>query len=120
VNLITLIPAITGNLKRSTHAGDLNCTKFMTILSGTISTLTILISLSTYQSGCYSNFPSETDEGVSISYSLGPGFICLLIPQLFKPIEVLINILTPVGKRSESDLEKRFVTNPEENSLIHE
>jgi hypothetical protein len=116
VNLITLIPAITGNIKRSTHAGDLNCTKFMTILSGTISTLTILISLSTYQTGCYTNFPDETDSGLSISYSLGPGFICLLIPQLFKPIEVLINILTPVGKKAShddrdvADLETRFVT----------
>ena len=87
----------------------------MTILSGTLSTLTILISLSTYQTGCYSNFPNETDTGENISYSLGPGFICLLIPQLFKPIEVLINILTPVGKRVEKDLEQSFVGIPNQN-----
>lgn len=81
----------------------------MTILSGTISTLTILISLSTYQAECYSNFPDKSDTGVTIDYSLGPGFICLLIPQIFKPFEVLVNILTPVGRKSENDLEKRFV-----------
>jgi hypothetical protein len=110
VNLITLIPAITGNIKRSTASGDLNCTKFMTILSGLISTLTILISLATYQSECYVNFPEESDNGATITYSLGPGFICLLIPQLFKPLEVVINILTPVGSKSENELQKRFVS----------
>jgi hypothetical protein len=109
-----LIPAITGNIKRSTPSGDLNCTKLMTILSGLISTFTILISLSTYQTECYVNFPDESDNGATISYSLGPGFICLLIPQLFKPLEVMINILTPVGRRADNGLQKRFVSTDEE------
>lgn len=81
----------------------------MTILSGLISTLTILISLSTYQAECYSNFPSETDNGATITYTLGPGFVCLLIPQLFKPIEVIINLLTPVPKKkSDNGLHEHF------------
>ena len=81
----------------------------MTILSGTISTLTILISLATYQTECYVNFPSKTGTGETITYSLGPGFICLLIPQLFKPIEVIINILTPVSKKTNnSEMSQHF------------
>lgn len=104
INFITLIPAISGNLKRSTREGDLNFTKIATILSGTISTLSILISLSVYTNDCYDNLPDETADGRSIDYNLGPGFICLLIPQIFKPIEVLVNILTPVVKDSDQSV----------------
>jgi hypothetical protein len=98
INFITLFPTITGNLKRSTAKGDLNCTKFFNILSGTISTLTMLVALSEYQSLCFSNLPTEDPIGKKLNYTLGPGFICLLIPQIIKPIEILINILTPVAR----------------------
>ena len=113
INFITLIPAVSGNLKRSTRAGDLNFTKFATILSGTVSTLTILISLSLYQRKCLEELPDETDEGASIDYTLGPGFICLLIPQILKPIEVLVNVLTPVVKDIK-DLSAKL--NPDERN----
>lgn len=103
VNFLTLIPAVSGNLKRSTRAGDLNFTKFATIMSGTISTLSILVSLSLYQQDCYQNLPNELENGSNIDYKLGPGFICLLIPQILKPIEVLVNVLTPVVKDSDDD-----------------
>jgi hypothetical protein len=54
-----------------------------------------------YTSDCYDNLPNETTDGRGIDYSLGPGFICLLIPQIFKPIEVIVNILTPVVKDND-------------------
>jgi hypothetical protein len=73
----------------------------MTCLSGTISTITILVALASYTRSCYDNFPEESYTGSTVEYSLGPGFICLLIPQLFKPIEVLLNILTPVVREEE-------------------
>mmetsp|Transcript_9314 Transcript_9314/g.14030 ORF Transcript_9314/g.14030 Transcript_9314/m.14030 type:complete len:249 (-) Transcript_9314:45-791(-) len=110
VNFLTLLPAVSGNIKRSTRKGDLNCTKFMTILSGTVSTLTILISIATYQEGCYDNLPDETESGSSITYNLGPGFICLLIPQFIKPVEVIVNILTPVvDEEEQSDLDSNLL-----------
>mmetsp|Transcript_3947 Transcript_3947/g.6178 ORF Transcript_3947/g.6178 Transcript_3947/m.6178 type:complete len:266 (+) Transcript_3947:90-887(+) len=97
VNLITSIPTIMTDLKRSTREGDMNCQKFMAILTGIVSTLTTLSSLSLFLDGCFRHLPDSTTAGNTVSYSLGPGFICLLIPQIIKPLDVIVNIMTPVA-----------------------
>lgn len=48
---------------------------------------------------CYSELPDHNRAGLSIDYSYGPGFICLLFPQVFKLIEVVFNIATPVPQQ---------------------
>jgi hypothetical protein len=103
LNFISLIPTISSNLKRSTIEGDLNCTKVFTIITGIISTISMLIALSEYSTLCYKNLPTKGPEGDTITYSLGPAFICLLIPQIIKPIEVIINFLTPVPLKKEEN-----------------
>mmetsp|Transcript_3339 Transcript_3339/g.3306 ORF Transcript_3339/g.3306 Transcript_3339/m.3306 type:complete len:245 (+) Transcript_3339:42-776(+) len=111
INFITLIPTITSNLKRSTPQGDLNCTKFFTILTGLFSTFTMLAALSEYSNLCYKNLPTEGPNGEEIVYKLGPGFVCLLIPQIIKPFEVLINILTPVPLSTPDKAASEIVPN---------
>jgi hypothetical protein len=97
LNFLTSLPTISTNLKRSTPEGDLNCSKFMAILTGIIGTITTLSSISLFLDGCFRHLPGETGDGRLITYSYGPGLICIVIPQILKPIDVLVNLLTPVG-----------------------
>lgn len=99
VNFITSIPIIAINLRRSIPENDLNCQKFMAILTGIVGTITTLSSISLFLDGCFRYLPEETTDGHEINYTLGPGFICILIPQILKPIDVLVHLFTPVGSR---------------------
>lgn len=94
-NLITTLPNIKGNISRSTPKGDRNCEKTMALITGFIGTLSTLLALSLYADVCGRQLP-DTVAGNSISYELGPGFICLLVATLLKPIDVVINLLMPV------------------------
>lgn len=95
VSLITVLPTLTTDIKRSTRRGDMNCQKFMGILTGVLGFTTTLASLSAYAGGCYRNLPS-TYNGKNIDYSLGPGFICLLIATVLKIFDVVVNVCLPV------------------------
>lgn len=99
INFITSLPTITTNLKRSTPEGDLNCSKFMSILTGIIGTITTLSSISLFLDGCFRHLPEETIDGRTIEYSYGPGLICIIIPQILKPLDVLVNLMTPVSSQ---------------------
>jgi hypothetical protein len=101
INLLTSIPTITTDLKRSTKKGDLNCQKFMALFTGILGTITTLSSISLFLDGCFRHLPEYDAQGKTIIYTLGPGFICLLIPQVLKPLDVLVNLLTPVEQREE-------------------
>lgn len=83
------------DFQRSTRKGDLNCQKFMAILTGIIGTITNLTALSAYASECYTNLPDEY-AGQSMSYHLGPAFNLMLIATILKPFDVLIHLFTPV------------------------
>ena len=83
------------DFQRSTRKGDLNCQKFMALLTGIIGTITNLIALSSYADLCYTNLP-ESYNGVDMDYRLGPAFNCLLVATILKPIDVIIHLLTPV------------------------
>lgn len=98
-NLATIWLTISTNYKRTDKASDLNFTKCMAIFSGTVSSIVMISALSIYSDQCYSKLPDKTADGLSIDYSYGPGFICLLFPQVFKLIEVVFNIATPVPKQ---------------------
>ena len=103
--MITIWLTISSNYKRSDRGSDLNFTKFMAILTGTISSIVMLSSLATYSEQCYSELPDHTQAGLSLDYEYGPGFICLVFPQVFKLIEVVFNLLTPVPQKLRPILE---------------
>ena len=83
------------DFQRSTRKGDLNCQKFMAILTGIIGTITNLIALSTYSAECYTNLPDQF-LGLEMDYYLGPAFKCMLAATILKPVDVLIHLFTPV------------------------
>jgi hypothetical protein len=73
----------------------------MAVFTGTFSSIVMLTALLTYSNECYSSLPEKTADGLPIDYSLGPGFSCLLFPQIFKILEVIINLSTPVPQASK-------------------
>lgn len=100
MNFLVIAITITTNAKRSTAAGDLNCTKFMAIFSGFVSSIVMLSSLSIFLDGCYYNLPEHSETGESITYTHGPAFVCIVVPQIFKIFEAIIHVLTPVPPRN--------------------
>lgn len=104
-NFITILPTIMTNYKRSHRGSDLNFTKFTAIFTGTLSSIIMLSALSTFSDQCYDSLPNHTREGLPIDYSYGPGFVCLLFPQVFKLIEVVFNLVTPVPQKLRPVLE---------------
>jgi hypothetical protein len=105
VNLLTIWLTISTNYKRSDRGSDLNFTKFSSIFTGLLSSIVMMSALASYSDQCYSEFPGHTRTGLSIDYSYGPGFVCLLFPQVFKLIEVVFNFATPVPQQLKPILE---------------
>jgi hypothetical protein len=95
VGLITMLPQITTNLQRSAPSGDLHCQKWMGMLTSLLGCAGGIISLYSYQSGCYSNLPSIIN-GHDVSYHLGPAYYCMLVATLLKPCDFFINLVIPV------------------------
>jgi hypothetical protein len=112
MNLVIISVTIMSNMKRSTAAGDLNCTKFMAIFSGFVSSMVMMSSLAMFSNGCYDNLPSESDTGATVTYTHGPAFICVLVPQLFKITEAVIHILTPVPQRKLKNSAQHSINQP--------
>lgn len=96
ISLITCLPQLLTDIQRSTRRGDLNCQKVMGVVTGILGTLSSLSSLSAYADGCIHNLPTYDATGASISYHFGPGFACLLLATLLKPIDVFVHLVTPV------------------------
>lgn len=107
-NLITTFPNIKGNLTRSTRKYDRNCEKTMSLITGFIGTLTTLTALSLYADVCGRHLP-DTVLGRNIDYEIGPGFVCLLVATLLKPIDVIINLLTPVPEQQDADIKSNLL-----------
>ena len=103
IALITCFPTLQTDLQRSTVKGDLNCQKFMGMFTGLMGAFSTLIALSTYADGCYRNLPDKDPIGSEIVWYLGPGFVCLLVATLLKPIDFLIHLLMPVEKPAEQE-----------------
>lgn len=99
-NLITTLPNIKGNITRSTPQCDKNCEKSMALITGVVGTLTTLSALSVYADVCGRQLPDDIFLYSDIDYEIGPGYICLLIATLLKPVDVIINLLTPVPSQN--------------------
>ena len=102
VSLVTSVPQLLTDIQRSTRRGDLNCQKVMGVVTGIIGTLSSLSSLSLYANGCLNNLPTSDNLGDSITYSFGPGFVCLLLATLLKPFDVLVHFVTPVVREEDT------------------
>ena len=101
INLVTCLPTLMTDLQRSTAKGDLNCQKFMGMLTGFVGFISNLSSLSAYANSCFSNLPSQDPLGDDIVFRLGPGFVCILIATMLKPIDFFVHLLTPVADKEE-------------------
>jgi hypothetical protein len=112
INLITCLPTLMTDLQRSTAQGDLNCQKFMGMLTGLVGFISNLSSLSAYANSCYNNLPSSDASGEDIVFRLGPGFICILIATLLKPIDFFIHLLTPVADKEKLALDDENKISP--------
>lgn len=106
-NVLTSIPTVLTDLQRSTRKGDLNCQKNMAIITGLISFFTTIVALASYANGCYRNLPDQI-FGEDVTYEFGPGFVCLLVACLLKPIDIIVNILMPVHPHDD-DLNEKFL-----------
>lgn len=105
ISLITCIPTIQTDLQRSTIKGDLNCQKIMGMFTGIVGTISTLVALSAYADGCYRNLPDYDEDDNQIKWQLGPGFSCLLVATLLKPIDFFIHLLMPVEKPEDQSVE---------------
>ena len=105
MNLITTFPNIKGNLQRMSRAGDRNCEKNFAVVTGVLSVITSLISLSVYANGCARDLPDEIAPGDKMTYKMGPGYVSLVAAIFLLPINVIVNLLTPVPG-PEEDLTK--------------
>ncbi|CAM9291643.1 unnamed protein product, partial [Ectocarpus fasciculatus] len=95
MSLVTCFPTLATDVQRSTRKGDLNCQKFMALLTGFIGTITTLSALSAYAEGCYKELPDTDFNGDDITWSLGPGFSMLMLATILKPIDVILHLLLP-------------------------
>jgi len=93
---VTEIPAITTKLTRSHVDSDTNCQKWMGIITTFMSMLSTLVTLSTFADLCYRNLSDEYN-GVKMTYTWGPGMICVLLATMVKVIDIVIHCAVPVA-----------------------
>jgi len=96
--LLSMVPQMLVDLQRSTEAGDLNCQKWVGLYAAIFGTLSTLVSLLQCYSQCYANLYSglKNEFGGSISLSLGPAYICLIVATILKPFDLWAHWIVPV------------------------
>ena len=65
-----------------------------------------LYSLSSYVQACSEELPDKTGYGDDIDWAMGPGFNCLLVATIIKPIDFIAHLIVPVVKPENNDEEK--------------
>jgi hypothetical protein len=100
LGFITMIIQINGNIGRSTVEGDMNCQKWMGILTGIAGFISTMASLSNFSSVCYKNIP-EYENGINIHPALGPSFYCTFFATLLKLFEIFVNVIVPAPPPGE-------------------
>ena len=65
-----------------------------------------LYSLSSYVQACSEELPDKTGYGDDIDWAMGPGFNCLLVATIIKPIDFIAHLVVPVVKPENNDEEK--------------
>ena len=68
------------------------------MLTAVLGFVTTLQSLSIFVDDCSRHLPESTASGDHIDWAMGPGFGCLLLATLIKPIDFLAHFIVPVVK----------------------
>lgn len=79
----------------------------LTAILGCVGTL---FALSSYLNDCNRELPERTGAGVSIDWGVGPGFVCLLVATIIKPIDFFAHMIVPVIK-PDTDTDEDVVKN---------
>ena len=78
-------------------------------LTAVLGFITTLATLGTYVDNCSKLLPDETSLGDDIDWVMGPGFVCLLVATLIKPIDLFVHLIVPVVKPDpENDDDKKL------------
>jgi len=98
MGVITYWPSLLTNFQRSTEFGDVNCQKFMGIVSTLIGMLTNIMALTGYADACYAALPTSADidgSSVSAEWSLGGCFNCLIAATVFRLVDLFVHTIVP-------------------------
>jgi hypothetical protein len=68
----------------------------MGIITTFVSMMSTLITLSTFADLCYRNL-SEEYGGIKMTYTWGPGMVCILLATVLKIIDIVIHCVVPVA-----------------------
>jgi len=90
-SLISQIPTIQTDLARLQPETDRNVHKALSFIQGILSFATSVGTAITFAIACYMNL----NDGIQ-DYELGPGYLCLLMVLLIKPLNVFLHYLVPV------------------------
>jgi hypothetical protein len=98
MGVVTYWPSLMTNFQRSTEFGDVNCQKFMGIVSTLIGMLTSIMALTGYADACYAALPTSLDIGdetISADWSLGGCFNCLIAATVLRLVDLFVHTVVP-------------------------
>eukprot|EP00238_Polyblepharides_amylifera_P012298 CAMPEP_0196575716 /NCGR_PEP_ID=MMETSP1081-20130531/5141_1 /TAXON_ID=36882 /ORGANISM="Pyramimonas amylifera, Strain CCMP720" /LENGTH=205 /DNA_ID=CAMNT_0041894103 /DNA_START=152 /DNA_END=769 /DNA_ORIENTATION=+ len=108
---ISKVPLLKVLHSRRLVAKDNDVLKFNSIIGCTISFITTALSLASYDFDCHESLPGEivfdTGRGMTTlitKWSLGPGFICMLLSLVNQGILFVIFVLTATPKKDFVDI----------------
>ena len=108
--VITCLPSIQTDIQRMFPRYDLNCQKFMAVfVAGMFGTISTLVTLYGYSSGCWRNFPGKGEHEIKQEGSLsgpirvtfdgewygGPGLALMIAATLFKIVNLACHLMVP-------------------------
>ena len=108
--VITCLPSIQTDIQRMFPRYDLNCQKFMAVfVAGMFGTISTLVTLYGYSSGCWRNFPGSGEHEIKQEGSLngpikvkftgewhgGPGLALMIAATLFKVVNLVCHVMVP-------------------------
>eukprot|EP00913_Durusdinium_trenchii_P008544 g8023.t1 len=95
---ITQIPQMTTDLQRATRFGDVNCQATMGAITSFWGTYSGISSLASFSYQCWRRFPRyvrERNGVLDFSWSMGPGFLCMLIATILKLWDAMAHFILP-------------------------
>lgn len=102
MGLITQIPQMTTDLQRATRFGDVNCQATMGCVTSFWGTYSGLRSLLSFSESCWKKFPSEfvgaNGNILRFEWSMGPGYLCLMIATVMKLWDAVAHLSLPTPR----------------------
>lgn len=95
MSLITTLVGINKDFTRLRREKDHNCAKTMTIVAGTIGTISQLSGILNFKAGCTDQLP-RVSYATTLDFSLGAGSTCFVIACVLKVLSTVIHLLVPV------------------------